>query len=153
LLEFNKFHGMLYHGSATTNVQTSLLQLTLSSNSICVLVTNLLVLFILGYTKQSEPSQDLLEYNKFHDMFYHGSATTDAQTPPLLQLILSSNSMVCLSYKQSKPPQDLLDFNKFHTMLYHGSATTGAQTSLLQLTLSSDSICVLVSNLLVLFIL
>jgi len=81
-----------------------------------------------------------LEFNKFHDMFYHGSATTDAQTPLLLQLTLSSNSMVCLSYKQSEHSQDLLDFNKFHTMFYHGSATTGAQTSLLQLILSSNSI-------------
>jgi len=45
----------------------------------------------------------------------------------------------CLSYKQSEPSQDLLVCNKFLAMLYHGSATTGVQTSLLQLTLSSNS--------------
>jgi hypothetical protein len=88
--------------------------------------------------KQSEPSQGLMEFSKCHGMLYHGSVTTGAQTS-LLQLILSSNSMVCLSYKQSEPSQDFVRVQQFHTMFYYESATTGAQTSLLQLILSSNS--------------
>jgi hypothetical protein len=105
--------------------------------------------------KQSESSQDLLEFNKFHAMLYHGSATTGAQTS-----LLFPPTQWYLSYKQSEPSQDLLEYNRFHSMLYHGSATTGAQTSLLQLTLSSTPSAhpfrqlngVLVTNLLVLLI-
>jgi len=92
--------------------------------------------------KQSEPSQDLLEFNKFHGMLYHGSATTGAQTS-----LLFPPTQWYLSYKQSEPSQDLLEYNKFHSMLYHGSTTTGAQTSLLQLDV------VLVTNLFVLLVL